>query len=146
MQKKFILVYNIIKINKNINIKIRNTKRTIFNFKQTKQKSYNIYKCITKIQYYINKILVQILRNEDIVYKTKIKVKFLWIIHQIQHTKTHYYIFDNSLLLLRNRDIEENPGPMPNILETHPSPHRQRYKTYFITCTIKLQLEYQHPC
>ena len=33
---------------------------------------------------------------------------------------------------------------MPNILETHPPPHRQRYKTYFITCTIKLQPQYQH--
>ena len=33
---------------------------------------------------------------------------------------------------------------MPNILETHPPPHKQRYKTYFFTCTIKLQPEYQH--
>ena len=33
---------------------------------------------------------------------------------------------------------------MPNILETHPPPHRRRYKTYFIACIIKLQLEYQH--
>ena len=32
---------------------------------------------------------------------------------------------------------------MPNILETHPPPHRRRYKIYFITCTIKLQPEYQ---
>ena len=41
-------------------------------------------------------------------------------------------------------DIETNLGPMPNILQTHPPPHRRRYKTYFITCTIKLQPEYQH--
>ena len=33
---------------------------------------------------------------------------------------------------------------MANILQTHPPPHRHRYKTYLITCTIKLQLEYQH--
>ena len=46
--------------------------------------------------------------------------------------------------MLRSRDSEVNPGPMPNILETHPPPHRRRYKTYFITCTIKLQPEYQH--
>ena len=46
--------------------------------------------------------------------------------------------------MLRSGDIEVNPGPMPNILETHPPPHRRRYKTYFITCTIKLQPEYQH--
>ena len=52
--------------------------------------------------------------------------------------------FDKSLILLRSRDIGANPGPMPNILETHPSPHKQRYETYFITCTIKLQPKYQH--
>ena len=46
--------------------------------------------------------------------------------------------------MLRSGDIETNPEPMPNILETHPPPHRRRYKTYFITCTIKLQPEYQH--
>ena len=33
---------------------------------------------------------------------------------------------------------------MPNILETHPPPHRHRYKIYFIACTIKLQPKYQH--
>src|SRR5579875_3565500 len=41
-------------------------------------------------------------------------------------------------------DIETNPGSKPNILETHPSTHKRRYKTYFIPCTIKLQPEYQH--
>ena len=46
--------------------------------------------------------------------------------------------------MLRSGDIETNPGPMPNILETQLPPHRRRYKTYFITCTIKLQPEYQH--
>ena len=47
--------------------------------------------------------------------------------------------------MLRCDDIETNPGPMPNILETHPSPpHKRRYKTYFIPCIIKLQPEYQH--
>ena len=52
--------------------------------------------------------------------------------------------FDNSLILLRSGDIEVNLRPMPNILEIHPPPHRRRCKTYFITCTIKLQLEYQY--
>ena len=66
------------------------------------------------------------------------------IIYQNQYTKIHYYSFDKSLILLRSGDIEANPGPMPNILETHPSPHKRRYKTYFITYTIKLQPEYQH--
>ena len=33
---------------------------------------------------------------------------------------------------------------MPNILQTHPPTHRNRYKKYFIECTIKLQPEYQH--
>ena len=33
---------------------------------------------------------------------------------------------------------------MPDVFETHPSTHKRRYKTYFITCTIKLQPEYQH--
>ena len=48
------------------------------------------------------------------------------------------------LLLLRCGDIETNPGPMPNILSKHPPSHKQRNKTYFIPCTIKLQPEYQH--
>ena len=33
---------------------------------------------------------------------------------------------------------------MPNILKTHPPTHKQRCKTYFIPCTIKLQPKYQH--
>ena len=48
------------------------------------------------------------------------------------------------LKLLLNGDIETNLGPMPNILQTHPSTHRNKCKRYFIECTIKLQLEYQH--
>ena len=65
--------------------------------------------------------------------------------YQIQNNKKHYYYhIDNSLQLLKSGDIETNPRPMPNILKTHPSPHRRRYKTYFIECTIKLQPEYQH--
>ena len=30
------------------------------------------------------------------------------------------------------------------MLGTHPMVHKRRYKTYFITCTIKLQPEYKH--
>ena len=73
--------------------------------------------------------------------KAKSKLR---IVYQIQYTKTYYYSFDKPLLLLRNGNIEVNPGPMPIISETQLPPHKQRYKTYFITCTIKLQQEYQH--
>ena len=54
------------------------------------------------------------------------------------------YYFINKLTLLVCGDIEPNPGPMPNILQTHPATHRKRAKTYFIPNTIKLQPEYQH--
>ena len=50
----------------------------------------------------------------------------------------------NKQILVKRRDIETNLGPMPNILETHPPPHKRRCKTYFIPCTIKLQPKYQH--
>ena len=69
----------------------------------------------------------------------------IWLTYQIQNNKKYYCChIDNSLQLLKSEDIETNPGPMPNILETHPSPHRRRYKIYFVECTIKLQPEYQH--
>ena len=69
-----------------------------------------------------------------------------------QQTKTYKkqpllftsYTFHSQLLLLLSGDIETNPGPMPNILQTHPPTHRNRCKNYFIECTIKLQPEYQH--
>ena len=98
----------------------------------------------SKIQCYTNNNPIEVTKNEDIEYKIKLKIKCLRITYHIQYTKTYYYSFDSSLILLRSGDIEVNPGPMPNILETHPSPYRRRYKTYFITCTIKLQPEYQH--
>ena len=56
----------------------------------------------------------------------------------------HGYYFINKLELLQCGDIEPNPGPMPNILQTHPPTHRQIAKTYFIPNTIKLHPEYQH--
>ena len=96
----------------------------------------------SKIKLYTNNNPIQTIRSVDTEYK--IKIKCLKITYQNQNTKTHYYSFDKSLILLKSGDIETNPGPMPNILETHPPPHRRRYKTYFITCTIKLQPEYQH--
>ena len=49
-----------------------------------------------------------------------------------------------QLLLMKNGDIETNPGPMPNLLQTHPNTHKNRCKLYFIPSTIKLQPEYQH--
>ena len=58
--------------------------------------------------------------------------------------QTHGYYFINKLALLQCGDIEPNPGPMPNILRTHPTSHKKRAKTYFIPNTIKLQPEYQH--
>ena len=67
-----------------------------------------------------------------------------WPTYQIQINKIYYYYSTDKSLLLKSGDIETNPGAMPNKLETHPPPHRQRYKTYFIECTIKLQPEYQH--
>ena len=56
----------------------------------------------------------------------------------------HGYYFINKLSLLQCGDIEPNPGPMPDILRTHPAAHKKRAKTYFIPNTIKLQPEYQH--
>lgn len=49
-----------------------------------------------------------------------------------------------KLLLLQCGDIEQNPGPMPNLLAQHPPSYKHRCKVYFIPCTIKLQPEYQH--
>ena len=40
------------------------------------------------------------------------------------------YTFHLQLLLLLSGDIETNPGPMPNILQTHPPTHRNRCKSY----------------
>ena len=57
---------------------------------------------------------------------------------------SHGYYFINKLELLKCGDIEPNPGPMPNILHTHPATHRKRASIYFIPNTIKLQPEYQH--
>ena len=56
----------------------------------------------------------------------------------------HRYYFINKLELLKCGDIEVNPGPMPNILHTHPTIHKKRANLYFIPNTIKLQPEYQH--
>ena len=57
---------------------------------------------------------------------------------------SHGYYFINKLELLKCGDIELNPGPMPNILHTHPAIHKKRANIYFIPNTIKLQPEYQH--
>jgi len=54
------------------------------------------------------------------------------------------YNFFNKLALLQCGDIEPNPGPMPDILNTHPTTHRRVAKTYFIPNTIKFHPEYQH--
>ena len=48
------------------------------------------------------------------------------------------------LLILQCGDIHPNPGPMPDLLKTHPTDHKKRQQTYFIPSTIKLQPEYQH--
>ena len=77
---------------------------------------------------------------------TKIIItKYLKIYKQKQKIiQLQGYYFINKLTLLQCGDIEPNPGPMPNILQTHPASHRKRAKTYFIPNTIKLQPEYQH--
>jgi hypothetical protein len=54
------------------------------------------------------------------------------------------YYFIDILDLLKCGDIEPNPGPMLDILRTHPITHKRRANTYFIPNTIKLQPEYQH--
>ena len=96
----------------------------------------------SKIKLHTNNNPIKTIKSVDTKYI--IKIKYLKVTYQNQNTKTHYYSFDKALILLKSGDIETNPGPMPNILETHPPPHRRRYKTYFITCTIKLQPKYQH--
>ena len=77
---------------------------------------------------------------------TKFKItKYLKInMHKQKILQLHEYYFINKLALLQCGDIEPNPGPMPNILRTHPATHKKRAKTYFIPNTIKLQPEYQH--
>ena len=69
-------------------------------------------------------------------------------------THTHYNtptlnITTNShnprcLLLLLCGDIHPNPGPMPHLLQKHPTAHKRRQTTYFLPSTIKFQPEYQH--
>ena len=53
-------------------------------------------------------------------------------------------MFSLHFLLILSRDIKTNPSHMPNLLQTHPSTHKNRCKMYFIPCTIKLQPKYQH--
>ena len=141
-------------INKNIKPNTRPINRKPYNHLSTHKKRSKLYFTPNTIK----------LKREHISIKTKYK-PFLKSNHQIiqqtygclyrsiqNHPNIHrkrllYALvttFDKSLILLRSGDIEINPGPMLDILETHPSPHRRRYKTYFFTCTIKLQPEYQH--
>ena len=58
-------------------------------------------------------------------------------IYTVHHTQP-------QLLLLQCGDIHPNPGPMPNLLQTHPTAHKRRQTTYFLPSTIKFQPEYQH--
>ena len=89
----------------------------------------------------INRTLWQTKQLYNIKEKTKIKY---WPKYKKHNTTIHYHPNVNALLLLKSGDIESNLSPMLNILEIHPPSHRRRYKTCFITCTIELQLEYQH--
>ena len=57
-----------------------------------------------------------------------------------KRSKTH----PSHLLLMLCGDIEPNLGPVPNLLQTHPSTHKNMSKMYFLPCTIKRQPEYQH--
>ena len=77
---------------------------------------------------------------------TKFKIT-IYLKTNMKNPKTvhsHGYYFINKLELLKCGDIEPNPGPMPNILHTHPATHKKRANIYFIPNTIKLQPEYQH--
>ena len=58
--------------------------------------------------------------------------------------KPNYKTQPPQRLLMLCGDIEPNPGPMPNLLQNHPTTHKNRNKMYFIPCTIKLHPEYQH--
>ena len=85
--------------------------------------------------------------NKHSKYNPKInKIKRQNSVHKKQqHSKpTTSQAFSLRSILLLSGDIETNPGPMPNILQTHPSTHKNRCKMYFIECTIKLLPEYQH--
>jgi hypothetical protein len=67
------------------------------------------------------------------------------IINRNNNTDIPNYVKTHTLnLLLLCGDIETNPGPMPDILKTHPPSHKRRNKIYFIPFTIKLHPEYQH--
>ena len=75
------------------------------------------------------------------------KTEHLYTKHRYRYPQKHKTPTKNTihlLLLLLGGDVETNPGPMPDILSTHPPPHKSRNKTYFIPYTIKLQPEYQH--
>ena len=65
-------------------------------------------------------------------------------IHYPQINHTYPRQFQPQLLLLQCGDIHPNPGPMPDILKTHPTTHKRRQLMYFIPSTIKFQPEYQH--
>lgn len=54
-----------------------------------------------------------------------------------RHTQQH-------LLILQCANIRPNPGPMPNLVTTHPTEYKRRQTTYFVPSTIKFQPEYQH--
>ena len=68
---------------------------------------------------------------------------------QIPNKKTLLIIIlkhhtQHNLLILQCGDIHPNLGPMPNLLQTHPTAHKRRQNTYFLPSTIKFQHEYLH--
>ena len=75
-------------------------------------------------------------------YTTIVYLKTNMINPKTLHSYGYYFI--NILELLKCGDIEPNPGPMPNILHTHPATHKKRANIYFTPNNIKLQPEYQH--
>ena len=144
--------YNIkVKTNYKSNIYLKIWKMTYYNetknlwqecqpYKTKKWHNHQIIK--SKIKLHTNNNPIKIIKSVDTEYI--VKIKYLKVTYLNQNTKTYCYSFDKALILLKSGDIETNPGPMPNILETHSPPLRRRYKTYFITCTITLQPKYQH--
>ena len=101
----------------------------------------NNYK--TKKTTYISKN-IQKTPNPHYNNKTPLPIQKQSKYHKQKKLKITQKKHKGHLLLLRGGDIETNPGPMPNILTKHPPSHKLRNKIYFISCTIKLQPEYQH--
>ena len=73
-------------------------------------------------------------------------IKYITHIHlkTPKNKNIHYYIWNNSIIILLGGDIHTNPGPSPHILENLPIEYTQRQKQYFIHNTTTLKSQYAH--